>query len=133
MDPILCHICNKPLQRYKILNNSNWECMEEFVNTDDPNEFEPTGHCSIITNPKQNGIVLSYKFMIEGGNILEHYIIESNSELGQTILLFVSYIKDPVYSISPIIKKFYPIKLKEPLAPQFMQIYENVKLFLVFS
>lgn len=135
MDPLLCHICNKKLERYKLLgahmdNITYWEC-EEDIDVND-GELVPTGHCLIKTNPKRNGIVMSYSALIKDDKGYR-YILDSDRDPPLSTITVECYEADPIYSISPIIKRFYPINLKEPLGPQFDKIYQKVKLCLTFS
>ena len=130
MEPIRCHICNEPLIRIKTPRKETfWECTAYALSSN--GSFEVATHCLIQTNPKRHGIVLSYYVPLHHNG--RSYLLESKREPPQTNLTHEYVDKGyTTYSVSPIIKRFYPIKLKEPLAPQFIKIFENVKLCLTF-
>jgi hypothetical protein len=128
MEPIRCHICSKPLVKlkYKWQSETTWQCR---IADDDL-----SGHLYIRTLPKKQGKVVEYSFLLEYNN--NYYIITSFCNLGSTMFskatLYIDNCYYPENNSSLPIPKFYPLKLKEPLMPQFVVIFNNIKLLNTF-
>ena len=141
MKPILCHICDKPLNRYKMRNgNTRWACYFPVNEDEDGSDYmqDETEDLVIITNPKQHGKIVKYFASIKYKNQL--YYINSDSETNTSSLFrmkdfekdFQNVIYYEVKMIKGPIPKFYDLKLKEPLGPQFEKIFNNLKLLITF-
>lgn len=120
---------------------TRWACL--FPNEDpEYGVEEETEHLFIITDPRNRGVIFRYcaKIVIpKGPGVREYFLRSDRNEF--TNLACISYnhgypeaMNDSSSSSSSSkVPRFYPLKLKEPLLPQFMKIYENVKLCLTFS
>ena len=129
MNPILCHMCGKPLLKtYSVNHNYTvWACSYQ----DEDDSFDHNDENEdlyIITIPKQKGIVHSYFATIRRNDKL--YLLHSHRDNVRTTLS-----KYPEYDSEKTaeIPKFYNLKLKKPLGPQFNAIFDNVKLLITFS
>lgn len=136
MDPILCHICGCPLKNVRTeyhfysdnIKRTNWICLGDSNDIDDD-----TGHCWIITLPRLSGSVARYSVLIKNGDKSLYLDSSSISETTEIQVINCTSSSDISFEISNSIPKFYNLKLKLPLKPQFDQIYQNVKLLLTFS
>ena len=77
MNPILCHICGKPLRRVKSsedIKYTHWKCVDN--NYEDTNEFLDRRHCWISTLPKKGGIIIRYETLIQDKD--KYFILSSS-------------------------------------------------------
>lgn len=131
MDPILCHLSGNPLIKTSSFrkDHTRWACFYR----DEDDSFDSNDESEdlyIITIPKQKGIVHSYFATIRRNG--KTYYLQSNREEMKTTLYKIRYDECDSGSTTEI-PKFYNLKLKEPLAPQFDTIFNNVKLLITFS
>jgi hypothetical protein len=131
MDPILCHLCKEPLIKANSFHkgHTRWACF----NRDRDGLFDLNDESEdlyIVTIPKKKGIVQRYGASIKHNN--KCYFLSSYRDLNRTTITRIRY-DDFVIDRDGVVPKFYDLKLKEPLAPQFDYIFNNVKLLLTFS
>jgi hypothetical protein len=150
MEPIRCHICNAPLKRVKYCYSplqstslidekefTHWKCIDD--DYEDSNDYEDSGHCWITTMPKKRGILVGYSVFIQDKD--KCFVLDSRMSTSSTTLQRAYRHVEDEFDINALVydepsvpvPRFYPLKLKEPLLPQLMSIYENVKLCLTFS
>jgi len=111
---------------------TRWACY--FPQEENESELDETDDLIIVTNPKQHGKIIRYFATIKHNNYL--YYITSDSSDNTTSLFRCNSPEDVLYFDSQrakgTIPKFYNLKLKEPLAPQFEKIFANLKMLVTF-
>jgi len=141
VEPIRCHICNKPLKKIKLYGgDTQWICYND-------GDFELSDHnveklvedLSITTCPKQNGKIVRYFATVMDDNDI-YYVSSYNRDETFLIRHIDNYDRDKAWDYyhgyirnTTKIPKFFNLKLKEPLGPQLQNILAKLKLLIPFA